>query len=378
MTDTKAITYSVPLRVRKSIYPFKGNANNSWAVTWKNTIIVGDYEDSSVIHYHHHSGEWIRQEIRGDIPRRGEFYIAQVLKDKIILIQAGFDNTMYSLTPETWICRRLRPRGTPKVAFSGKAFWIYSGKMYFFGGVDTHHQVLNRLWCYNPATNVWKVKAQSGDIPSPRYANCATIDNEGTVFLFGGKEVYGTEYMDEEMVEEMDDRVNDLFMFDMRTFQWKKIHGSSAWSNGGRVMPLRNGYPLFFTIISHSTAFFASHRDADLPFECWHLDLNLAKQVEAPSRIWTQIPNDFQQSPVSCLPVREPLSGSLWLIGLYDGLVRPCLYTPDILKISPHKLSLKELALDYIVRNMRTDRLLTDPQIPMELKNDIKMHKLKI
>ena len=323
--------------------------------------------DPSIIHYHY-NGEWIRRKASGDIPKGGEFYIAQVLKDKIILIQAGFENTMYSLTPETWTYTRLRPRGTPKVAYSGRAFWIYSGKMYFFGGVDTNYQVLNRLWCYDPSANTWEVKAQSGDIPSPRYANSATIDHEGTVFLFGGKEVYGTEHMDEEIDEEMDDRLNDLFMFDMRTFQWKKIHGSSAWSGGGRVMPLKNAYSLFFTIISHSSAFFASAGDSDLPFECWHLDLDLAKQAEAPSRIWTQIPNDFLGCSVSSLPVREPLSGSLWLLGRYN----------DILKISPLILSLKELTLDYIVRNMGADRLPTDHQIPMELKKDIMLHKLKI
>ena len=364
MSDTKIITCSAPFRIRKSIYPFKGKAANSWSVTWKNTIIVGDWEDPSIVLYHQ-NGEWTRQELIGDIPKR-RLYIAKVLEGKIILIECGYGATMYSLAPETWMWTRLSPGGSPKTTQFTLAQWIHDGKLYWFGGMDSHDQVSNRLWCYDPSVNTWEVKAQSGDIPSPRYSCCATIDDEGTVFLFGGKGNYGTE----------DSGLNDLFMLNMRSFHWKKIHGSSTGSSGGRVMPLKRCYPLSFTSISPSAAIFNSVDEFDLPFESWLLDLDLAKQhMEAPSRIWTQIPNDFYAGPVDCLPVREPQSGSLWLIGYYS---RPRTITPEILKISPFKLSLKELTLDYIIRNMSTDRLLTDHQIPMELKNDIMLHKLKV
>ena len=369
MTDTKAIKCSAPFRIRKSIYPFIGKVRHTWSVTWKNTIIIGDLEDPSFIHYHH-NGEWIRQELTGDMPKR-TLYIAKELEDKIILIES-FGANMYSLAPETWMWTRLSPGGSPKTTHCTLGQWIHNGKMYWFGGLDSQNQVSNRLWCYDPSVNTWEVKAQSGDIPSPRYACCATIDDEGTVFLFGGKQSYEA--------EGDDDGLNDLFMLDTRSFHWKKIHGSSAGSSDERVMPLKFCYPFSFTTISPSAAIFNSSADSDLPFECWLLDLDLAKQqVEAPSQIWKQIPNDFQLSPTLCLPVREPLSGSLWLIGRYDSHSQtwPTI-EPDILKVSPYKLSLKELTLDFIVQNMSTDSLLTDHQIPMELKNDIRLHKLKI
>ena len=329
MTETQANTLSVPFRIKRSIYPLDRKVGNLWAVAWNTTIIIGGGykqnrfgEDPSVVYYHR-LGEWIRQETSGDFPPAMD-NIAEVLNDKIILFDTYYGD-MYSLSLETWIWTLLRPSGTkPALRTYGMASWIHHGKMYCFGGGvgAVPHHYSNELFCYDPSENSWEGKAQSGDIPSPRRNCCATTINDETVFLFGGSSEGLYTW----------DSLNDLYMLDMKSLQWTKIHGSVAQPIGQSVMPPQQSYTTLTSISQSAAVVFSSIVRADDPDECWLLDLDMAKQLEAPSRIWRQIPNHFKKFGYAA--VREPLSRSIWLIGGFDS------HAPaDTLKISANKFS---------------------------------------
>jgi len=138
--------------------------------------------------------------------------------------------------------------GTKGVAAAGNtpgqrtevtASWVdASGNLWLFGGggyaASTAYGYLNDLWMYNPGTNLWMWV--SGDnfvnatgvygtlgIPSPtnkpggRYAYCSWADLQGNLWIFSG---YNSNYY------------NDLWRFDITTWQWTWMGGSNVAVSG--------------------------------------------------------------------------------------------------------------------------------------------------
>ena len=150
---------------------------------------------------------------------------------------------------------------------------------------------------------------------------------------------------------------------------------------GQSILPFHNSVNSF-TRLSPSTAivFSTMSYNPSRPYrfyqesqnECWLLNIEKAKQLEEPSRIWTQIPNHFNRYAYAA--ARDPVSRSVWLMGGIDKQY-PHLYSSDILKISSKSVTLKDLTMEYIIRNMSSEvgRLL-----PKQLANDIELHKYKV
>ena len=373
-------------RITKSQSPFPVKLHCLKAVTWKNSIIVlGGFagirdevtHDPGSVCYYHCSGKWLRQETLGNKPPRHfcNGNVVEVLNDKIVVV---VDGTFYSLCLFTWTWTILDPGGQPPpgVPFDCRymSSWVYNERIYIFGGYGVNEEFeitySNHLSCYNPSTNNWELVHQSGDIPSPRRGQVTTIA-EDTVFLFGG-------HNDN---HHQDSPHGELYMLDMNNLHWTRIHeaGPIGPSNHGRFYMSST-----LTLISKSRAVVFSslpHADND---EVWILDIDRAKHLDDPAYIWKQIPNHFRRSSYTAL--KDPLSESVWLIGGFDGNIthNDPTYGPlnpvtsDILKISPHSLTLRDLATDYIARNMSTEeaKLLPD-QIPQEIVDDIALHRRK-
>eukprot|EP01128_Nolandella_sp_AFSM9_P011885 TRINITY_DN8788_c0_g1_i1.p1 TRINITY_DN8788_c0_g1~~TRINITY_DN8788_c0_g1_i1.p1 ORF type:complete len:818 (-),score=140.40 TRINITY_DN8788_c0_g1_i1:58-2349(-) len=79
-----------------------------------------------------------------------------------------------------------------------------NGLLYLFGG-DTGDECLDKLYIYNPETNVWKIAKDSGDFPSARKNHSANAIDDTSILVYGGK---GDDYLD------------DAYLFDTKTLNW--------------------------------------------------------------------------------------------------------------------------------------------------------------
>ena len=385
MANSEQLSIFKPFRIEQSQNPFPEKLRSSRAVVWKNTIIVfgggytlrdlGGYKeeafrDPTIVHYYHCSGKWIRQETRGDkLPK--DFYpkVVEILSNKIIVMSFCFRTRSwltYSLCPVTWTWTWLEPGGQQPNTLHCRSSWVYNDKVYIFAGFvfDEELQPVhsNELSCYNASNNNWERAHQGGDIPSPRHGQ-VTIIVEDIVFLFGGH--------NNNSHDEQDSPEKELFMFDMKKMRWTRIHKSMDCPIGQRNQVEFHNFNSF-TLISKSNAILFSSLAENC--EVWLFNIDRAKQLEDPANIWTPVPNHFWRSDFAA--VKFPLSQSVWLIGGYDGQAGSI--ASDILKISSHSIALKDLAIDYIALNMRSeDEMLLPGQIPQDLKYDIDLHKEK-
>ena len=107
------------------------------------------------------------------------------------------------------------------------------------------------------------------------------------------------------------------------------------------------------------------------------MNLHNAKQLMAPSSIWTNIQNPF---PRCChAAVLQPLSKTLWVMGGHDGNPHyfNCLdvgaYTADVLKVKLSNLRpLKDLAIEHVTRSISAnDPRFAPDQLPAKLMDEI-------
>jgi N-acetylneuraminic acid mutarotase len=125
---------------------------------------------------------------------------------------------------------------------SGK-FWLFGGE-----GLDSlgHNVVLNDLWKYDPATNMWtwvsgsntgnqagtygtQGTAASANVPGAGESGLTWVDSTGILWLFGGKR--------------MDSKgswglINDLWKYDPTTNNWTWVSGSNTvgqWGSYGTL-----------------------------------------------------------------------------------------------------------------------------------------------
>ena len=340
------------------------------AVTWKDYTIIwgGTHFHPSFVYYHLH-GEWVWQKTYGDLPKERIFATAVVIKDKMVVVGGRRTNTndVYILDLNAWTWSKVTPEGIPplKGTSGGGSSWVYENKMYCFGGkIDAPGPYLvytNQLFCYNISTNCWEWPNVEGEIPHPR-AYHASIINGDTVFLFGGATQPRT--------ESVKTPLNDLYMLDMVSLRWKRVHGPRPNNSTFNVPNAREWHSL--TWISPSKAILFGgfhrqrHRNPDYR-DCWILDLNKAKENLDISSIWKQIPvNDYEKRRYHKALV-EPVSQRLWLIdGNYSS--------KKVETISMNVVPLKVQAMECVVGKIRMD----DPALktaPKMLKKDIDTYR---
>ena len=301
--------------------------------------------------YYHYSGKWIWKKTSGDSPSPSTFVkkMVEVFDNKMMVINTN-SGAIHSLDLTSWTWRRLNLGAiVPFMGRIGMSSWMYNGKMYCFGGQNENNMnYYNELFCYDSSKNSLELTTQGGDIPPPR-KHALTIIRDDTVFLCGG-------------LGELGQHCGDLYLFNTMAGKWKQVHGKFLSYEA-------NACASSLTIMSPSHAVLHGLGGTML------LDLQKAKELEEPPTIWDEIPNQFERFHHAA--VLEPLSKTIWILGGFDTKTED--FTSEVLKISYKKDSLKDHALDYVTRNISSnDARLCPEEIPMQLKNDIDLHRYKI
>ena len=219
--------------------------------------------------------------------------------------------------------------------------------------------------------NSWEWPLHGGEVPSPR-EDLATIIVDDKVYLFGGNRYIGGPFQDS--IADME--YNDLYILDMRSMMWRKVHGNCYQEEAphAKLFPDHT-----FTIISSSAAVLHGAKQLDgeqYSPECWLLNLDNARQLKDPTSIWTRIPTPFPRELHAS--VLEPVSQRLWVIGGWASDQKD--FTSDVIKMSRfNTLPLKTIAMDHIARNMKaTDPRLSANNYPKRLISEIEEHRSKI
>lgn len=164
-------------------------------------------------------------------------------------------NCLYCLDLETFqwtdVGSRASAREPTKPIRSDKnVCWSHANKLYVFGGygwsrTEAFMDILdrqrdfqltpdfrwpkfgwnNQLVEFDPWRNTWRWPAYSGKCPSARAAHSGTLMGDGKFYLFGGRDSC--------------ERLNDLYTFDMKTFEWTQL------------AILDDGQPIQRPVISH-------------------------------------------------------------------------------------------------------------------------------
>ena len=357
-----------PVNIPTSVTQLTLDIYNHVAVTWNNaTVIWGNRPPwgKSVV-YHHLRGTWTEQETSGDLPLASGHQFAHVLNDRMFVLTKTRTGILviHSLDLHTWIWAMFLPSGTPPSVWpSSVGSWAHKEKIYCFGGIGGMGlSPNNELVTYNISANSWEWPDMRGDIPTPRGYPKITISDD-TVFLIGGIGV-------------VHDLYNDLFILDMPSMIWRKVHGNLLSGEGPNEAQC---WSRTFTKISQTTAVlygasFDYNTESYLS-DCWLLNLHNAKQLMEPSYIWTKIKNlDIRLYHAAIL---QPLSKRLWVISGYNENFLPS----NIMKLNFKQLhSLKDLAMDCVARNIcaQDPRLAPEDQIPLQLRNEIEAYRCEI
>ena len=369
----------VPFKVQKSRDKLPFHIADHIAVAWKDSILIWggniggrDYPLGLVTYREGKSGEWITKTTMGECPTRIDPYPvgAQVLDDKLFVLGKRGRACVYSLDLNSWTWTRLSPTGNQpaaKMFDNGMTSWMHNGRIFCFGirAISTA-SVTNLLFCYNTTNNAWEWPDQEGEMPSPRFGPATLIVGD-TLFLFGGIGVKGQEqYI----------KLNDLYALNMLTMNWQQVHGITQDS----LVP-SSSWGMSLTGVSEATALLEfkvrnSNTDNYLKLlgEMWVLDLDKAKQLQAPSSIWTRIPGQIRREDYAV--VVEPVHQRLWIIGGHAEISES---EKDILEMTTEISSLKELAIERVASSIPAeDPRLECGRFPKMLRDQIKSYRKKI
>ena len=90
--------------------------------------------------------------------------------------------------------------------------------------------------------NSWEWPLHGGEVPSPR-EDLATIIVDDTVYLFGGNRYIGGPFQDS--IADME--YNDLYILDMRSMMWRKVHGNCY--QGPSIYDVCNNFGFFYSLL---------------------------------------------------------------------------------------------------------------------------------
>ncbi|XP_065202038.1 kelch domain-containing protein 2-like [Planococcus citri] len=226
-------TGHVSVLYEDSIYVWGGYSETPWRSRRLHQFRY--YSPSEVIRLDSFYGYWEVLTTTGDIPAAAAGSCALEYNSHMYVF-GGFVhsithsmNLLYRLNLKTMVWDLIKPMGLSPVPCDKLAGWVYNNNLYFFGGFgylpekvpettsihfyrdDSSYDSTrprgwnNQLFCYNPSTNSWEYPAALGDGPSPRAGHAACIDDNGNVFIFGGRCVT---------------RNNELHILHMATMKW--------------------------------------------------------------------------------------------------------------------------------------------------------------
>ena len=325
----------MPFTIHNSRFKLPSAVANPIAVMWNNTLIVLAMENKRlrriVFIKVSESEEWIQRKTGGEVPG-DRFYTehtAQVIEDKIYLFVRQFYGfrAIYCLDLNSWTWA-LSNTDAPDISGGGGLLpsWVFKEKMYHYSD--------HRLFCYDVSKNFWEVPSLKGQLPPDLGLGFAVID-ENTVFFF--------------------DRTDGLFILDMDTMFWTKVHGDPR-----KLLRITHCH-LTLTKVSHSTAVLIGQSGNSMV--CWLLHLQKAKQLLEPSSMWTRIMLPLPMIS-NYATVFEPKGQELQLIGGRHFAA----ISSSVMKIRTRFPSLKSLATDCAARSTCTSDL---SQLPICIRNEI-------
>ena len=358
------VTMAVQVSMKKSAVPLPCEVYRHVAVTWNNTIVIcgAGHQDPYV--YFHISGRWTKKITSGETPPSYWHPNAHVFNDQMFI---KHKSGMYSLDLKNLAWTKVIPNGEPP-SRSGifTTSWLHHGKIYYFGCSLVEHDGFNdglkQLFCYNISSNSWEWPRTEGDIPSKRIG-AKTISTKTMVVLFSGHNPY------------VANGLNDLYIMDMETMRWKRVHGNIQ---SGEVP---RGYTAnrTLTCISKSRAILFGvdvYQNRELIDDCWLLDLDKALQLMEPTEIWTKIPSNLKKGHHAA--VVEPISRHLWVTGgvNYHGNHS----ASDVLEINIIEVApLKEIAIHRTVRDIcANDPRLSEETFPRSLRHEIEAQRSEV
>ena len=298
------------------------NRSGHVAVLFKDALIIwgGNHNatggsrnrcDPTLVTYHK-NGEWYTKHTFGDIPKSSANTTAVVINDNLFIV-GGYklDNVqllsslVYSLDLTNWKWTMLAQDEGCSVTFVLPCFyhtsWVYDGNIYLFGEAvypSTYDEIETSmgLFRFSLASNQWERLLSTGDIPSPRYGY-KTIMKDDQVFLFGGFVSSSTTppYC----------ALNDLYMLDMTSLQWKLLHGPTFETETLLVPRPRVRHTL--TVISESTAvLIGGFNNRGYNKDCWLLDLEKARRCHDPPSMWIRFRDDTYMTSARFLDFWTP------------------------------------------------------------------------
>uniref|UniRef100_A0A6G1SKK6 Kelch domain-containing protein 1 n=1 Tax=Aceria tosichella TaxID=561515 RepID=A0A6G1SKK6_9ACAR len=197
------------------------------------------------------TGYWRHRKCSGECPPYLSSCSSALIGQKMFIFgghssaQDNWLNCLYCLDLDTFVWRDLgaqaRAEPAKPIRSDKNVAWSYGNKMYVFGGYGwsqvEHYLELtdkqadlqlvpdfrwpkygwnNQLVEYNPADKTWRWPSYKGKCPSARAAHSGALMGD-KYFVFGGRD--------------SQERLNDLYTFDMKTFEWQRIAVFSAASN---------------------------------------------------------------------------------------------------------------------------------------------------
>lgn len=206
------------------------------------------------------TGYWRRKKCSGECPpytssatsaligKRMFVFGGQEKVDRI----SHWTNSLYCLDLETFIWTNLGIRAKAEPTMPIKCdkcvSWTYDGKFYIFGGygwsqiehmlhlLDRQKDLQlapdsrwprfgwnNQLVEYDPKDDTWRWPSYKGKCPSARAAHSGALIGD-TYYIFGGRDCQ--------------ERLNDMYTFDMKTFEWNQITVSSGGSLRSSLRPI--------------------------------------------------------------------------------------------------------------------------------------------
>jgi N-acetylneuraminic acid mutarotase len=236
------------------------NLNGDLIFVWGGTndsVAFSSQPNTDLWIYETLTGYWRHRKCSGDCPPYLSSCSSALIGQKMYIFgghctaQDNWLNCLYCLDLDTFVWRDLgsqaRAEPTKPIRSDKNVAWSYNNKMYVFGGYGwsqvEHYLELtdcqadlqlvpdirwpkfgwnNQLVEYDPADGTWRWPSYKGKCPSARAAHSGALMGD-KYFVFGGRDSH--------------ERLNDLYTFDMKSFEWQRIAVFSSTNFG---LPLIN------------------------------------------------------------------------------------------------------------------------------------------
>ncbi|NTU63850.1 MAG: hypothetical protein HGB05_10725 [Chloroflexi bacterium] len=197
----------------QSAYIFGGQTGN----TYLNDVWIFPTENAG----------WRKIAATGDVPspRAGASLVSGPRREgsslyNVLVVSHGYsdrgylDDT-YALDLQTNVWRKISPAIRPvKRIGHAVALDTSNDQMYLFGGQTEQGSLLSDLWVLDPVKKSWTELKPNGTRPTARTDAALVYDDEGHLWLFGGRTIAGA--------------TNELWKYDPNTKQWTLVSATNG------------------------------------------------------------------------------------------------------------------------------------------------------